>query len=220
MSFAFFLFIYIYGGINAFYYFFLIFNIHKKILYRTIYLKINYILKCLHKSLNLVSLIQVFLCLYPFRRRKRFYMYQPRFIYRITFINLLYYCFNMPRDTKPSYSWGAMRFCVTWTWADCEGAMRFNVFLTSQLTLITRCTRSKPRCTISKLALNSCIHSRTSLHTLKPPCILPNIASYSQTWLQTLKPRCTFPLLAAHPPFSSLNFNKIIKAQAPPPQAG
>ena len=41
MSFAFFLFIYIYGGINAFYYFFFIFYIHKKILYRTIYLKIN-----------------------------------------------------------------------------------------------------------------------------------------------------------------------------------
>ena len=198
MSFAFFLFIYIYGGINAFYYFFLIFNIHKKILYRTIYLKINYILKCLHKSLNLVSLIQVFLCLYPFRRRKRFYMYQPRFIYRITFINLLYYCFNMPRDTKPSYSWGAMRFCVTWTWADCEGAMRFNVFFNlaahshnSLHTLQTSLHNLQTRFKLVHTLPNLTAHSQTSLHTPQHRFILSNLAANPQTSLHIPTPRCT-----------------------------
>ena len=219
----------------------------------------KYILKCLHKSINSVTPIHVFLCLYSFTRRKRFYMYQARFIYRITSINLLYYCLNLPRIywtiilMRCNAVLGNINLSRLW-----GGNTLLWFFLTSLNTLITRCTRSKARCTLlniaahskhcctlsnltahspkslytlaytpkprctfsnlpvhsptsiaahyptllhtlerrctlSKLAIHYCIHSRTSLYTLKPPSTLPNLASYSQTSLHTLtlNPSCT-----------------------------
>ena len=171
----------------------------------------KYILKCLHKSINSVTPIHVFLCLYSFTKRKRFYMYQARFIYRITSINLLCYSFNMPRiywtiivmrchavlgNLNLSRLWGDN----TLLW----------FFLTSLNTLITRCTRSKARCTL----LNIAAHSWTSLHTLQSRCTLlhtlPNLAAHSQTSLYTPQPRslhttqhcCTLSNVAAHCPNS------------------
>ena len=106
-------------------------------------------------------------------------------------------------------------------------------FLTSLHTLKTRCTRSKPRCTLPNIAA----HPRTSLNTLQTRCTLlqtlPNPAAHSQSSLHnlqprfvlsnslhTLKPLCTLSILTAHSPFSFLNFNKIMKAHAPLPTIG
>ena len=94
--------------------------------------------------------------------------------------------------------------------ADCEGAIRFYDFFEPRWNLITRCARSKPRCTL----LNIAAHSRTSLYTLQSRCTLLhtllNLAAHSQTSLYTPHPRslrttqhcCTLSNVAAHSPNS------------------